>query len=88
MLLQPHSAHQSLPVEYEMDVTDKTVQNHFIFSEEDLPGFKEKSKARAEAAASGMPASLLRPKNENTERKPYDRRTRFQPYFRKAVPSA
>ncbi|KAK0392453.1 hypothetical protein NLU13_1948 [Sarocladium strictum] len=86
MLLQPHAAHQSLPVEYEMDVTDKDVHNHFIFSEEDLPGFKEKSKARSEAAASGMPASLLRPKNENTERRPFDRRSRFQPYYRKAVP--
>lgn len=87
MLLEGHSAHQLVPVEYDLEVTDKAVQNHFIFSEEDLPGFKAKSKARAEAAASGMPASLLRPKNEPQERRPYDRRSRYQPYYRKAVPS-
>lgn len=87
MLLQPHSAHQALPMEYDMEVIDKNVQNHFVFSEEDLPGFKAKSKARSEAAAAGIPASLLRAKTEaTTERKPYDRRSRFQPYYRKAVP--
>ncbi|KAH8179684.1 transcription initiation factor IIF, beta subunit domain-containing protein [Sarocladium implicatum] len=86
MLLEGHSAHQLVPVEYDLEVTDKAVQNHFIFSEEDLPGFKAKSKARADAAALGMPASLLRPKYEPQERRTYDRRSRYQPYYRKAVP--
>ena len=34
MLLEPHGAHQLLPLEYDLEVTDKTVENHFIFSEE------------------------------------------------------
>jgi transcription initiation factor TFIIF subunit beta len=87
MLLQSHAEHQLLPQEYDLELLDPNVNNHFIFSEEDLPGFKAKSKARAGAAALGMPASLLRPKNENVEKRTYDRRSRFQPYYRKAVPS-
>lgn len=87
MLLQPHSAHQALPLEYDLEVTDQTVQNHFVFSEEDLPSFKAKNKARSDAAAKGIPASLLRPRTENTERRPYDRSQKYVPRYRKAVPS-
>lgn len=79
--------HQGIPREYNLDILDQNVVNHFIFSEEDLPGFKARSKARAEAARAGMPASLLRQRNENQERRTYDRRSRYQPYYRKAVPS-
>ena len=88
MLLQANCPeHQGLPREYDLDILDQHVANHFVFSEEDLPGFKARSKARSDAATAGMPASLLRPKNENYERRPFDRSRRFQPYYRKAVPS-
>jgi transcription initiation factor TFIIF subunit beta len=88
MLLHPNCPeHQLLPREYDMEVLDANVNNHFIFSEEDLPGFKARSKARAEAANQGIPASLLKPKSEHTEKRTYDRRSRYQPYYRKAVPS-
>ncbi|PFH61063.1 hypothetical protein XA68_18324 [Ophiocordyceps unilateralis] len=84
--------HQPLPREYELDVLDRDVQNHFIFSEEDLPSYKARNKARAEAASAGIPASLLRQRAQGNgqehgpQRQSYDRRSRFQPYFRKAIP--
>jgi transcription initiation factor TFIIF subunit beta len=89
MLLQANCPeHQALPREYELEILDQNVSNHFVFSEEDLPGFKARSKARTDAANAGMPASLLRQKNENNDQpKRYDRRSRYQPYYRKAVPS-
>ncbi|KAH7257207.1 transcription initiation factor IIF, beta subunit-domain-containing protein [Fusarium tricinctum] len=91
MLLSPNCPeHQVLPREYDLEVLEPNVSNHFIFSEEDLPGFKARSKARQEAANAGIPASLLRQKqqanNNGSERPSYDRRSRYQPYYRKAVP--
>ncbi|RDA86621.1 hypothetical protein CP532_1044 [Ophiocordyceps camponoti-leonardi (nom. inval.)] len=85
--------HQPLPREYDLDILDREVQNHFIFSEDHLPSYKARNKARTEAANAGIPASLLRQRaqankedNNGPQRHSYDRRSRFQPYFRKAIP--
>ncbi|KAF5004406.1 hypothetical protein FDECE_9100 [Fusarium decemcellulare] len=90
MLLAPNCPeHQLLPREYDLDVLEPNVNNHFIFSEEDLPGFKARSKARQEAANAGIPTHLLRQKEGNSggpQRPSYDRKSRYQPYYRKAVP--
>ncbi|KAK5990940.1 Transcription initiation factor IIF subunit beta-like protein [Cladobotryum mycophilum] len=87
MLLAPNCPeHQLIPREYDLEVLDQDVHNHFIFSEEDLPGFKAKNKARADAANAGIPLSLLRQKNNNGEKPSYDRKSRYQPYYRKAIP--
>ncbi|QUC18281.1 uncharacterized protein UV8b_02522 [Ustilaginoidea virens] len=81
--------HQVIPREYDLEILDRDVKNHFIFSEEDLPGYKIKNKARADAAAAGIPQFLLRQRQnqgvERTERS-FDRRSRYQPYYRKAIP--
>lgn len=81
--------HQMLPREYDLEVLEPNVNNHFIFSEEDLPGYKAQNKARHEAVNAGIPNSLLRKPNNNggSDRPSYDRRSRYQPYYRKAVPS-
>jgi transcription initiation factor TFIIF subunit beta len=79
--------HQGLPREYDLEVLDRNVNNHFIFSEEDLPGYKARNKARAEATKAGIPSSLLRAKQPEGEKRTYDRRSRYQPYYRKAIPS-
>ncbi|KAF4581192.1 transcription initiation factor iif [Ophiocordyceps camponoti-floridani] len=94
MLLEANCPeHQTLPREYELEVLDRDVQNHFIFSEEDLPSYKARNKARTEAVNAGIPASLLRQRSQGNgqdqqgpQRNSYDRRSRFQPYFRKAIP--
>lgn len=92
MLLEANCPeHQTLPREYELEILDRDVHSHFIFSEEDLPAYKARNKARAEAASAGIPASLLRQnaraQDAPTHRPPYSRRHRWQPYFRKAIPS-
>lgn len=98
MLLEPNCPeHQLLPREYDLEILDRDVHNHFIFSEEDLPSYKAKNKERAEAASAGIPASLLRQRaaaqaqangrDSGPQRHTYDRRSRFQPYYRKAIPS-
>lgn len=93
MLLQANCPeHQMLPLEYDLEVLDRDVKNHFVFSEEDLPSYKAKNKARQEAIDAGIPAHLLRTKNEggggsSGGRQTYDRRSRYQPYYRKAIPS-
>ncbi|KAI8309898.1 Transcription initiation factor IIF subunit beta [Colletotrichum sp. SAR11_59] len=78
--------HQLMPKEYDLEMGKELARSTFVFSEEDLPGFKAKSKARNDAANAGIPARFLRPKNEKVEKKPFEKRGRWQPYYRKAIP--
>lgn len=88
-----HPEHQTMPLEYDLEIHDRDVQNHFIFSEEDLPGYRERNKARAETLSAGIPAHLLRQRAQANGQEPgpqrhaYDRRSRYQPYYRRAIPS-
>ncbi|KAK2071228.1 hypothetical protein P8C59_005668 [Phyllachora maydis] len=54
------AAHQALPREYNLDITDRDVRNAFVFSEQDLPSFAAKNKEREAALAQGIPSYLLR----------------------------
>ena len=77
-----------VPKEYSLDVTSETVSNTFVFTEQDLPGFKSKSRTAFNAATANMPAKLLRPKTDKpVTKQPYDANKRYQPYFKKAIPS-
>jgi len=89
MLLSSNLAeHQTVPKEYVLDVTEETVKNTYVFTEQDLPGFKSKSRQKFNPASANMPARLTRPKNDKPiSKQPYDPNKRFQPYFRKAIPS-
>ncbi len=93
--------HQGLPTEYDLELPmaegtglqSTVARNQYIFSEQDLPGFKAKNKARTEAAAAGIPAHLLRqkdrvekPAQNHVHGHGHGRRGR-QEYFRKAIPS-
>jgi transcription initiation factor TFIIF subunit beta len=88
LLSSDRAEHQVVPKEYRLDIGETAVTNTFIFTEEDLPGFKAKSKARTEASNAGIPASLLRAKQDKVEKLPFEKRGRYQPYYRKAIPSA
>lgn len=94
--------HQTLPREYDLEVLDRDVRNHMVFSEQDLESYKARNKERADAAAAGVPMSLLRQRQaasdaarqqqQSSSGGPqrhsfYDRRSRYQPYYRKAIPS-
>jgi transcription initiation factor TFIIF subunit beta len=89
MLLSSHlGEHQTVPKEYELNVTAETVNNTYVFTEQDLPGFKSKSKQKFDPASANMPARLTRPRNDKPlSKQPYDPNKRFQPYYRKAIPS-
>ncbi|PMD26592.1 hypothetical protein NA56DRAFT_654403 [Hyaloscypha hepaticicola] len=84
---QSLAEHQMVPKEYELAITAQTVNNTFVFTEQDLPGFKSKSKQKFDPASANMPARLTRPKNDKPmSKQPYDPNKRFQPYYRKAIP--
>ncbi|KAK4226656.1 putative transcription initiation factor [Podospora fimiseda] len=98
MRLHPHKlhvdeAHGSLPREYNLDLTNMNVQNTFVFAEQDLPSYAAKNKERANALAQGIPAHLLRQKQQAQEQAQGggsgggDRSSRRgAPYTRKAIP--
>jgi hypothetical protein len=78
--------HQTIPKEYALDVTAESVNNTFVFTEQDLPGFKSKSRQKFDLSNANMPARLTRPNSEKTKQ-PWDPNKRFTPYFKKAIPS-
>lgn len=88
MLLDRNMAiHQTIPKEYDLEMTSERVDNTYVFTEKDLPGFKSRSRTKFDLASANMPARLTRPKNDKVIQKgPYDP-TKRQPYFRRAVPS-
>ncbi|KAB8303299.1 hypothetical protein EYC80_004739 [Monilinia laxa] len=88
MLLNSNLAqHQTVPKEYNLDITNQNVKNTFIFSEQDLPGFKSKSRQKFALETANMPARLTRGKIEKSANKqPWDPNKKFQPQFRKAIP--
>ncbi len=101
LLLNNIQAHADVPKEYELEVGSAAddvsrqsalTRNTFVFSEQDLPGFKAKNKARAEATAAGIPAHLLRQKDRvekpaQNQGHGHGHGRRRQEFFRKAIPS-
>lgn len=80
------SQHQLVPKEYNLDIASGDVNNTFIFSEQDLPGFKSKANEPFNLATANMPARLTRPTYDKPHGKqPADSGKRFQPY--KKIPS-
>jgi transcription initiation factor TFIIF subunit beta len=80
--------HQTIPKEYQLDITNQKVDNTFVFTEQDLPGFKSRSRQKFDLASANMPSRLSRAKNDKgISKERFDPNKRFQPYFRKAIPS-
>lgn len=85
---------QNVPLEYNMHVMNRDTLNTFIFTEQDLPGYNSKSganlKASGPAEAPSNPRTLPRPPfPQRTGQGSYrvDKNKKWQPYFRKAIPS-
>lgn len=71
-----------------MDISDPNVQNTFVFTEQDLPGYASKNKAKADALARGIPTHLLREKNPKPNSpQPFERGKRGAPQYRRGIPS-
>jgi transcription initiation factor TFIIF subunit beta len=88
MLLSTEMAvHQPVPKEYELDLTAEDVKNTFVFTEQDLPGFKSKSQTKFDPASANMPARLTRPAKVEKQKLPYDPDRKYTPFYKKAIPS-
>lgn len=87
ILADPNNpAHQNVPKEYMLEMRDPNLLNTFMFTEQDLPGFKNKSQG---GPNNNIPA-YLRPKpaqpKPDTKQEPGGRNRRREPYYRKAIP--
>ncbi|RYP73727.1 hypothetical protein DL771_003440 [Monosporascus sp. 5C6A] len=79
--------HQNVPKEYNLDVKDMQLINTFMFTEQDLPGYKNKS----QGANRNIPPHLRRrqeqpPRDKNQPDANAGVKKRYQPYYRKAIP--
>lgn len=79
--------HQAIAKEYNLDMTAEDVENTFVFTEQDLPGFKSRAQAKFDPSSANMPARLTRPAKVEKPKQPYDPNRKFTPYFKKAIPS-
>lgn len=85
MLLRPDLPfHKQVPKEYDLNVSSGAVKNTYIFSEQDLPGFKSKTRMKFDPASANMPARLTRPQPDRSQRGNFDKeKQRFVPYVKK-----
>lgn len=76
---------KNTPKEYNMHITNQQSTNTFIFTEKDLPGYASKGKGDARKGQSNgaYSSTQITPR---TFRK-IDKNKRWQPSFRKAIPS-
>lgn len=88
LLLSPSVKYnKDVPREYNMNITNPTSTNMYIFSEKDLPGYKDKVKGRQKRVNGTGGAELKVPPNEAGGKSNSRANKRWQPYFRKAIPS-
>jgi transcription initiation factor TFIIF subunit beta len=89
MLLRSDFApHQGVPKEYDLQITSEKVPNTFVFTEQDLPGFKSRSRQKFDPATANMPARLNRARVEKSgDKQPWDSSKPRVPWVRKGIPS-
>lgn len=95
LMLAPDVAKiHSVPKEYNMQVTNRDPANTFIFTEKDLPGYAANGKHGAVQGhkngappyTHGPPRPMFQDRVRQSLQK-YEKNKRWQPYFRKAIPS-
>lgn len=79
---------KNTPKEYNMHITNEKSTNTFIFTEKDLPGYASKGKGDARNGQSNgaYPSTQIMPRTFR-DRSKIDKNKRWQPSFRKAIPS-
>lgn len=95
LLLTPElSINHELPKEYNMQVTNWSPGNTFIFTEKDLPGFNSKAKTSSRHVQDNvsLPFSQVEPRMGFQDRgksnfPKSDKNKKWQPYYKRAVPS-
>lgn len=78
---------KDVPKEYNMNITNSKSTNMYIFSEKDLPGYKDKIKGRQKRVNGTGGGDLKVPSNEAGGKSNSRVNKRWQPYYRKAIPS-
>ncbi|RYC54307.1 hypothetical protein CHU98_g11900, partial [Xylaria longipes] len=81
--------HQTVPKEYNMEAKEMDLANSFLFTEQDLPGFK----SRSHGANSNLPLHLRRRQDQQQQRPDEKtqpeggvKKNKYQPRYRKAIP--
>jgi transcription initiation factor TFIIF subunit beta len=79
--------HQNVPKEYTLELKDPNLLNTFMFMEQDLPGFKNRTQG---GPNNSIPPHLRpkpeRPKEDGGKPDAGGRKGRREPYYRKAIP--
>ncbi|KAI0405031.1 transcription initiation factor IIF, beta subunit-domain-containing protein [Xylaria palmicola] len=81
--------HQTIPKEYTLETKETDLANSFLFTEQNLPGFK----SRSHGANSNLPPHLRR-RHEQQQQRPEEKtqpeggvkKNKYQPRYRKAIP--
>lgn len=79
LTLSDHPVNKDLPREYDMNVTNMSVQNTFIFTEKDMPGYEEAEKRNGPP----IPSRILAQRRQNNDK---SKSERYTPYARKGIP--
>lgn len=97
MLLNHELAiHQGVPKEYNLELIPQNpenpnarqdITNRFVFSEQDLPGYKSRSRQKFDKASANMPARLTRPSKIEKPKQAWDPNKKYEQYYKKAAPS-
>ncbi|KAI1113111.1 transcription initiation factor IIF, beta subunit-domain-containing protein [Nemania sp. NC0429] len=86
LLDHTNANHQTVPKEYNLETRELNLANSFLFTEQDLPGFK----SRSHGANSDLPPHLRRRQEQRPEEKTQQeggvKKNRYQPRYRKAIP--
>ncbi|CAJ2513832.1 Uu.00g019510.m01.CDS01 [Anthostomella pinea] len=89
LLDHTQAKHQAIPKEYNLDVKDMALPNTYMFTEQDLPGFKSKP----QGANNNIPPHLRRAHEQKYQEKSEDKiqqdgvhKKKWQPRYRKAIP--
>lgn len=77
--------HQNVPKEYTLEMRDPNLLNTFMFTEADLPGFKNKNQGGPNNTIPAYLRPRPPPPKENGKTEPGRPRKR-EPYYRKAIP--
>lgn len=78
--------HQLVPKEYNLEIKDMNLMNTFMFTEQDLPGYKSKAQGGPNR---NLPAHLRNKQyqsRDNNGKPEGGRKGRYQPTYRKAIP--
>ena len=87
--LESTGSQRPLPKEFNMNITNDSSSNTFVFSEKDLPGYNSRSRGRANFG-NGGPFSHAAPRLSHDRYKNNDNKVdkvKRGPYYRKGIPS-